>query len=206
MRRRPTVILFTKEARIGRAKTRLASDIGRVAAWRFHRLVTQSLIGRLQRDRRWHLMLAVSPDTAARKGRWPRGVIVVPQGTGDLGRRMERALMSVGVGPVLLIGSDIPAVRPMHVDHAIRLLGRSDVVFGPADDGGYWLVGVRHPILAKGLFENVAWSTPQALADTAANALPRRRISLADRLVDVDDAGDLERLPVPYRRLFLKSG
>lgn len=200
MERRRTLILFVKEPRPGRVKTRLARDIGPVAAawWLRHRI--GDLTRRLGRDPRWTLMLAVSPDTArasrALPGRLPR----IPQGTGNLGRRMLRALAAAPPGPALLIGADIPGIAPAHVAHGFGLLGPHGAVLGPAEDGGYWLIGLKRtgPALRRDRLDGVRWSTAHALADTRA-ALAPLGVGLGHRLRDVDRAEDLARAETPTR-------
>ncbi len=164
---RRTVILFVRLPRLGAGKRRLARDIGVVAALRFERLMLARALRRLGRDRRWKLRLAVTPDHAA--GRWPGRLDVVPQGRGDLGERMRRALAGCPPGPVVLVGSDIPGLSATRIAEAFALLGRHDIVFGPASDGGFWLVGRRH---LPPRFGRVRWSSPHVLEDTLAN-LPR---------------------------------
>ena len=107
---------------------------------------------------------------------------------------MRRALASCPPGPAVLIGADIPAVEVRHIAEAFRLLGRHDLVFGPAGDGGFWLVGARRVPRLPPLFGPVRWSGPHALADALDN-LPRRvSVGFAARLDDVDDAMALRRL------------
>jgi len=104
------------------------------------------------------------------------------------------ALAACPPGPVVLVGGDIPALEARHVAAAFHLLGRCDLVFGPAEDGGFWLVGAHHPRHLPPLFEQVRWSGPYALADTLAG-LPRRvSVGLVDRLADVDDREAYRRL------------
>ena len=178
------LLLFLRAPMLGRGKRRLAAAIGDVAAVRFERLMIARLTRRLGRDRRWRLRLVVTPD----RGR-PRGAL--PQGRGDLGTRMHRALAACPPGPKLLVGADIPALSAFDIAEAFRLLGDHDVVFGPAEDGGYWLVGARR---RPPRFGKVRWSTPHALTDTLAN-LPRRiSVGYAARLEDVDDADSYLRL------------
>ncbi len=94
----------------------------------------------------------------------------------------------------MLIGTDIPALGPQHIAEAFRLLGRHDLVFGPAADGGFWLVGMRRPPRLSPLFGEVRWSGPHALADVLAN-LPRAvSVGFAARLEDVDDGASFRRL------------
>ena len=187
----PTLIVMVKEPRPGRVKTRLGRDIGRVpAAWWF-RHQTAALLRRL-RDPRWRLVLAVAPDAEGLRSRvWPAGLERWPQGRGDLGARMSRMLGRVGRGPVCLIGADIPGIRPGHIAEAFAALGDHDAVFGPSPDGGFWLIGLKHPRRRpRGFFRSVRWSTPHALADSRAT-LPGARIADVARLRDVDTADDL---------------
>ena len=186
------LILFVRLPRLGAGKRRLARDIGAVAALRFERLMLARSLHRLGRDRRWKLRLAVTPDRAA--ARWPGRFTAMPQGAGDLGARMRRALAACPTGPAVLVGSDIPGMTAAHIAEAFALLGRHDIVFGPANDGGFWLVGCRH---APPRFGRVRWSSRHALEDTLAN-LPRSlSAGFAARLDDVDDGAACRRLKKP---------
>ncbi len=186
-----TLVIMVKEPRPGRVKTRLGRDIGMVgAAWWF-RHQTRALIRRL-RDPRWQIVLAVSPDREGLTSRiWPVDLPRAAQGRGDLGDRMGRMLRGMPKGPVCLIGADIPGISRGHIARAFAALGGSQIVFGPAPDGGYWLVGAqRYSALPSGLFRDVRWSTEHALADTLAS-VPGCRIALLDQLRDVDTVADL---------------
>jgi uncharacterized protein len=196
---RRTLVLFVRAPQLGTGKRRLARDIGDVAALRFERAMIALLLRRLAKDGRWRLRLALTPDRACpRARRWCRGLEAVGQDAGDLGIRMRRALETCAPGPVVLVGADIPALDGRHIAAAFRLLGSHDLVFGPAADGGFWLVGARHPRRLPPLFERVRWSGPDALADTLAG-LPRRiKVGYAEQLEDVDD-GDAHRRLKPSR-------
>ena len=190
----PTLVIMLKEPRAGRVKTRLGRDIGMTAAAWWFRHQTRRLI-REMIDPRWHLVLAVSPDRAGLTSRiWPAHIPRMAQGRGDLGQRMGRILRAFPPGPVAIIGGDIPGVRPHHIAAAFRALGDHDAVFGPASDGGYWLVGLKHPDRApRSLFTGVRWSTQHALADTLV-PLAGQRVAHIDTLHDVDTAADLPAL------------
>ena len=182
---RKTLLVFTRAPRLGAVKRRLAAGIGALGAWRFHRLTVARLLRRLAADRRWRVVVALTPDRARLPHDWPRRPRL-GQGGGDLGRRMARALAGVPAGAAVLVGGDIPALSPAAVAPAFRALAGSTLVFGPAEDGGYWLVGRRgRPPL--GLFRRVRWSSRHALADTRAGLAPARRGRLVGRLADVDD-------------------
>jgi rSAM/selenodomain-associated transferase 1 len=189
------LVLFVRAPAWGVGKRRLARDIGDAAALRFERAMLGLLMRRLGRDRRWDFRLAVTPDRARRRARlWSPGVAVAVQGDGDLGRRMRRALARCPPGPAVLVGSDIPDLAAHHIAGAFRLLGGHDLVFGPAEDGGFWLVGARRSPRFPPLFGAVRWSGPHALADVLGNLPPGVAVGLAARLEDVDDAASYRRL------------
>ena len=183
---------MVKEPLPGRVKTRLGRDLGMTAAAWWVRHQTRALIRRVQ-DPRWQVVLAVAPDRAGLSSRvWPAHLPRWPQGRGDLGDRMGRMLRAAPAGPVCVIGADIPGVTAARVADAFRALGSHDAVFGPAPDGGYWLVGLkRSRPVAPTLFHGVRWSTADALGDTI-KTLPGARIAFVDRLRDVDTASDLK--------------
>lgn len=190
MSQRGRLYIFVKEPHPGRVKTRLGKGIGMVAAAWWFRHQSLQLIRRLGSDARWETVLAVSPDTEGMRSRvWPGNLGRAPQGSGDLGARMKRALLSPHNGPVIIVGSDIPAIRASDIANGFKCLGSNDTVFGPAEDGGYWLIGFRHTP-PKHLFNGVRWSTEHALADTIAN-LKDHRIGFLRTLNDVDEAEDL---------------
>ena len=192
MRQDRHVVVFLRVPRLGRVKSRLAAGIGPLAALAFYRETSLRLLRLLTRDRRWRCHIAVTPDHA-RDRSWPGAAYRRGQGGGDLGRRMARAFAGLPPGPALLVGSDIPAVTARHIWAGFRALGRSDAVFGPALDGGYWLVGFRRRPLPRGSFAGVRWSSRHALADTLAS-LPRgMRVARLETLDDVDDAESYRR-------------
>jgi rSAM/selenodomain-associated transferase 1 len=194
------LIIMVKEPRCGRVKTRLAREIGAVAATGFYRCVTANLIRRLARDARWRTVLAVAPDNALASRSWPDDVSRVSQGPGDIGQRMARQLSRDRTGPAVLVGSDIPGLRASHIAEAFALLRRHEVVFGPAEDGGFWLVGLNSRAPFSRLFDGVRWSSPHALADTLKNA-SGLRVALAATLADVDDAASYRRAAHAGRRV-----
>lgn len=160
-------------------------------AFRFHRRVLGEQIRRMVRDPRWTVWLSVTPDTALHHPAWHLVPVSrrKPQRRGDLGRRMKLPFATLPPGPVVLVGSDIPAMRASHIAQAFTQLGAHDLVFGPARDGGFWLVGARRVRpLPRSLFAGVRWSTPTALADTLAGLPEHITIALADTLDDVDEA------------------
>ncbi len=190
--------------RLGRVKRRLARDIGAVAAWRFHRITADRLLRRLARSENcgrpgssggWCCWLAVTPDRDVKAARrWVgRPWQALPQGPGDLGQRMGCIMAALPPGPVVIVGADIPDLTASHVAEAFRRLGDHDWVIGPAEDGGYWLIGARRRPHLRLPFEGVRWGGAHALADTLAG-LGKARVAELEILRDVDRGADLAPL------------
>ena len=180
-----TVIVFARAPRLGTVKRRLARELGNRAALRFYTGTMGRLLRALARDRRFRTVLAPTPDRAA--ARWPVPVPHIKQGRGDLGQRMHRACARHH--RVAIVGTDVPELCANDVAAAFRALGRAHAAFGPAEDGGYWLVALS-PRRPARPFAGVRWSTEHALADTLAN-FRRHRVALLRTLRDVDTAADL---------------
>ena len=191
------LVISARAPRIGAVKTRLAREHGDLAALQFYRRTCVALFQRLAPDPRWRAWIAVTPDEAASQpGLWPNAYTALAQGPGDLGRRLAHILASLPPGPVVIAGSDIPDITRGHVARAFRKLGDADFVFGPAEDGGYWLIGSRRRAMpslgaARALFTGVRWSSEHALADTLANIPRGRRVAMLEPLQDIDTAADL---------------
>ena len=113
---------------------------------------------------------------------------------------MQRVFVRLPPGPAIIIGGDIPAIRPAHIAAAFRLLGNADAVLGPARDGGYWLVGLKRMPKVLEPFAGVRWSSAYALADTVAN-LDGKRVAFAAMLSDVDTGEDHRRERASAARL-----
>lgn len=186
------LVIFARAPQAGHVKRRLGAEIGVLEAARFYRSLLAKQIVRLVKDRRWTVWLFITPDGALDHIVWRDLVPAArrrPQRQGDLGRRMKLPFRSLPPGPVVLVGSDIPRMRGPHIARAFALLGQHDLVFGPASDGGFWLVGAkRMRPLPQTLFAGVRWSTSTALADTLASLPGHMTTALADTLDDVDDA------------------
>ena len=193
------LIIFLKAPRAGEVKTRLASELGPTGALHaYERLVATLLDGLAPLER---VELRFAPDDAAVEiARWLRkGWSAQAQGTGDLGERLCRAFREAfesGARRVAIIGSDCPDVMPADIEAAWAALATHDVVFGPAVDGGYWLVGLR--ALHESIFREIRWSTSSVLAETLAicqrNGLTVHRLR---ELHDVDTAEDWQRFLQP---------
>lgn len=188
-----TVIVFARAPRLGAVKQRLARDIGDRAALRFHRTLLNRIVRLLTADPRFRTFVAITPDRA----HVSMPASAIGQGRGDLGLRMHRACQRFPTR-VAIVGCDIPDLSAADVAAAFRALGRADAAFGPAEDGGYYLValGPRRPARP---FARVRWSTQHALADTLAN-FRSKRIALLRTLRDVDTAADLGTVGAAWQK------
>lgn len=193
---RDVAVVFARVPRLGTVKRRLAAEVGDRAALRFHSATLLRLLRRCAADRRFRTVLAATPAHA--RMRLPRRVTRIDQGGGDLGQRMARMFRRFPHARLALIGCDIPAAGPDDLVAAFRALGTAPLAFGPATDGGYWLVAMAPGRRPAGVFAAVRWSSPHALADTLHN-VRNRRIHRLRTLDDVDTAADLHRLRVAGR-------
>lgn len=184
------LVIFARLPRLGTGKRRLAKGIGAVETFRFQRAMLKITLRRLAKDPRWITWLAITPDSPRP---WPGKFRMLSQGRGSLGDRMAAVARRLPPGPVVIVGSDIPDISAGAVARAFRTLGGKDAVFGPATDGGYWLVGLRRSPRFVDPFRDIRWSTPHALADTLAN-LVGWTVGFVDTLEDVDDAAALKRI------------
>lgn len=189
--------VYGRPPRAGETKTRLAPVLGDDGAARLYAAFLADVLTRA-RQAPFDVTLWVAGDPedpllleidAARRVRR-----CAQQGR-DLGERMARTLDAQraenGLG--LVLGTDSPTLPPRLLAAAARALDHSDIVLGPAADGGYWLVGARVPM--GRVFEGVRWSTTHALADTVRGAARiGASVVLASPWYDVDTADDLRLL------------
>jgi hypothetical protein len=122
------------------------------------------------------------------------GARLIPQGSGDLGDRMQRVVAGLLARhrTVLVIGTDSPTLPLEYLREATQRLDATDVVFGPSEDGGYYLLGQRR--LYPAIFRGVTWGGSDVLAETLAKLDSSVQIGLLPRWYDVDRPEDLSRL------------
>ena len=181
---------MVKEPRAGKVKTRLGNDIGMIEAAWWYRHQSLSLLRNVVHPK-WETVIAVTPDVEGRKSRvWPPEVMRISQGTSDLGERMLKICERFSVGPICIIGSDIPDISTKLIDRAFKILMRNEFVIGPTLDGGFWLFGTRKiRKISKNTFKNVRWSSIYAYEDTI-KTLETERWAPCDVLRDVDNGTD----------------
>jgi rSAM/selenodomain-associated transferase 1 len=201
------LIVFAKAPQPGRAKTRLVPALGvHGAAALAERLLDHAVHQASLAVQAWPgtLELCAAPDATHRVFRRlavEHGLTLTEQGEGDIGHRMHRALARAlaeqGSEGALLMGSDLPSLTAARLLLAAEALLSHDAVFVPALDGGYGLVGLKRP--APALFDGVAWSTPQVLAQTRAKARKAGlSVAVLDPIADIDEPADLVHLPAGW--------
>lgn len=195
--RRVQVAVLAKAPIPGLAKTRLVPALGARGAARLQRELTRLALRTAQASGLGPVTLWCAPDARHRFFRALQrttGVHCLVQPGSDLGDRMHTAFRwHCAQGPLLLIGTDCPVLRPEHLRQAATaLVDGADAVLLPVEDGGYVLVGLRQPQPA--LFHGMTWSTHQVMAQTRARARDAGlRVQELDTLWDVDRPQDLAR-------------
>lgn len=189
-----TIILFAKAPRLGFAKTRLARDVGEARALRIYRALGSRAAEVVRRTQRRVVVYFTPDDAEAELRSWlgDHGLEFRPQGDGDLGKRMAAAFEAClpGATAVCIVGTDIPGITPSTFGDVFAALAAQDVVLGPAEDGGYYLIGLTEARPA--LFDDVPWSTDAVFDVTAQRAIAEGlSVAVIDRLADVDTESDV---------------
>jgi rSAM/selenodomain-associated transferase 1 len=197
---RVAVAIMAKVPAPGRVKTRLCPPLTPLQAADLARCFLQDRVEQISGIESAALLLAFTPaDGADEVARLlPRRMRLVPQTGRDLGARLDRVLtdlLAEGHPGAIAVGTDSPSLPTAYLRQACAHLldGSADVVVGPCEDGGYYLIGLRAPVPA--LFETMPWSTSAVLEETLARI--RRlglRLALLPAWFDVDRGEDLARL------------
>ncbi|MEL6902326.1 MAG: TIGR04282 family arsenosugar biosynthesis glycosyltransferase [Cyanobacteria bacterium J06606_4] len=208
------LLLFLRYPQPGHTKTRLIPALGADGAARLQRQMSEYLLGQICRPD-WSVEIYFTGGSLAEMQAWlGKRLVYRPQIEGDLGARLcagfrasfraedrqsgcaapssQPRIRREGVSSrrVVAIGSDCPDVSAVHIRQAFRALAHKDVVLGPAQDGGYYLIGLRH--LQVGLFQNIDWSTPVVFQQTYEKVLQSElSVSTLPVLSDIDRPADL---------------
>lgn len=184
------VIVFVKNAKLGKVKTRLAKTIGNQAAFETYKAlvsITETILNEVLVDKRVYFSETIEEDE------WNGYEKFVQKGT-DLGARMENAFKKAfddGYNRIVLIGSDLPDITSKHIKKGLDTLNHYDSVFGPALDGGYYLLGLSK--MCDFVFSNKPWSKSNLLKETT-NELVLNNVdyNMLEVLNDIDTFQDLE--------------
>ncbi len=198
------LLIFTRNPRPGRSKTRLIGELGPEGAARLQRRLTERVVDEARRlAAQYPIQVQVhfcGGDEGQLSG-WLGPLVYRPQVKGDLGRKMGAAIrgaieeMGTAAGSVVLIGSDIPQIDASLLRQAFRTLAGHEVVLGPSRDGGYYLVGLTAasaPRVLPLLFDEMCWSTETVLAETLGRlGASGCSVQLLPMLRDIDRPEDL---------------
>jgi len=191
----PRILLFLKAPRPGRVKTRLAATVGGERAVEIYRTLVERQLAALPAG--WQVEIRFDPEDAGPEmAEWlGEGFTYRPQVPGDLGDRMIQALrtaFSEGDAPVFCVGADCPELVSGDFEEARgQLENGADLVFGPATDGGYYLLGLSR--FCPEVFEKIPWRSPETLKQSLSRSAEHgRRVGLLEEKSDVDEWADWE--------------
>lgn len=183
------LIVFVKNIKLGKVKTRLAKTIGNQGAFEVYSelvKITELATENILTDKRIYFSDAIV------NTKWKNHSKLVQEGK-DIGERMKNAFtkgFQDGYDRIVLIGSDLPDINEKHIENGFKALNESEVTFGPAEDGGYYLIGLSE--INTYIFENKPWSKSHLLHETL-DELKQKKVSfkLLETLNDIDTFEDL---------------
>jgi rSAM/selenodomain-associated transferase 1 len=187
------LIIFTRNPELGKVKTRLAKTIGNENALSIYRTLlfqTERSVREINCDK-----TVFYSEKISNKDIWDNFIYQKSQQNGkNLGERMFNAFSEAfknNYEKVIIIGSDLYDLLPNHINEAFQMLKNNDVVLGPADDGGYYLIGMNS--LISQVFKNKIWGSSTVLKETL-NDLNDKSVYLLETLNDIDVYDDLKNI------------
>jgi len=194
MKHKNLLLIFTRNPELGKSKTRLAKTIGDQTALEIYKFLlkrTQEIAVKVNADKAVYYSVKVRNNDI-----WDSSIYQKYQQFGeDLGVRMKNAFKNgfdAGYKKVIIVGSDLYDLSSKIIDSAFQKLESNDFVIGPAEDGGYYLLGMN--FLQEDIFENKDWGTETVRKDTLVN-LKDKKVFLLQMLNDVDVFEDIEHHP-----------
>ncbi|MCX2745118.1 TIGR04282 family arsenosugar biosynthesis glycosyltransferase [Mangrovivirga sp. M17] len=190
------LIVFVKQPEIGKVKTRLAKDIGEEKALQIYKKLLKKT-AELIEESHWPTFVYYKDQIGKNDHFSIPWVIKKTQSEGDLGKKMHDAFVEVKeeteADKIIIIGSDCYDLSLEHLEIAAQKLDNNDVVIGPSNDGGYYLLGLKS--IYKKLFSGIKWSTPEVLDKTIekCNSLGLK-IDFIEQLIDIDTLDDLNSI------------
>nr|WP_240315581.1 TIGR04282 family arsenosugar biosynthesis glycosyltransferase [Aquimarina longa] len=195
MKGKKLLLIFTRNPELGKCKTRLAATIGDQAALDIYTFLLQhtaSITKRLNVDKEVHYSIKIREQDI-----WNPQIYNKKQQIGeDLGQRMEYAFakgFEQGYENIIIIGSDMYDLNQKDIENAFDHLESYDYVIGPAEDGGYYLFGMKS--LNSQVFKNKIWGTNTVLKDTLKN-IEKKQIKLLEERNDIDYYDDIKDIAV----------
>ena len=185
------IITFTRNPELGKVKTRLAKTIGNTSALAIYKKLlehTESVLHDLDCDKAVYYSVKIRENDI-----WDSTTYQKHQQFGDdLGVRMQNAFengFNKCYQKIVIVGSDLHDLQPKHINQAFEALDKNDVVIGPAEDGGYYLLGMKK--MHQTVFENKEWGTETVFEDTIKN-LKNESVFLLEHLNDIDTYDDIK--------------
>lgn len=193
------LLIFTRNPEFGKVKTRLARDIGHQASLDIYKFLlahTAKICTPLDTEKAVYYSEEIPNDDL-----WNATVFQKKKQVGeDLGERMQNAFaegFNLGYSKIIIIGSDLYDIETKDLEQAFKVLNNHEIVIGPAEDGGYYLLGMKQ--LHPKLFKNKNWGTATVLQDTI-NELKKSNYKLLEKRNDVDLYSDIKDHPafIPF--------
>ena len=188
------LLIFTRNPELGKAKTRLAKTVGDETALEIYKFLlekTRDESRKVNADKAVYYSVKVRDNDIWDAETYQK----FAQKGENLGHRMQYAFeqgFKAGYEKVLIIGSDLYDLSSENIDYAFRTLDNHDVVLGPAEDGGYYLLGMN--TLHASVFHDKEWGTSTVQKDTLAN-LTHQQVQLLETKNDIDLYEDIEGIP-----------
>ena len=193
----------------GRCKTRLSKDIGKSNSAKVQSVMTKHTISvakSLQETKLFDISIAISGLGQKNCRRWSKELGIEKfnlQGKGCLGEKMKRQIIinkrfctQHKIKNIIFIGTDLPDLCHQDLLKTLRELKHNDLILGPSNDGGYWLIGLSEKIMSSQIylpFINIKWGTENVLQNTIDNfATTKLRHKFLDKKIDIDKIIDIE--------------
>ena len=203
------LIIMAKWHAYGRCKSRLAKDIGKSNSARVQSVMTNHTIRvakSLQKNKLIDVSLAISGLGRKNCKRWSEALGIKNfnlQGKGCLGEKMKRQIIinqkfctQNKIKNIIFIGTDLPDLCHQDLLKTLRELQQNDLILGPSNDGGYWLIGLSKKIISTNLYSpfiNIKWGTKNVLQNTIDNfASSKFKYKFLDKKIDIDTIIDIE--------------
>lgn len=194
------IIIFARNPKLGKVKTRLAKTIGDFATLETYKILmkhTANVVEKSNAEKIVFYSEYIDHNDVWAKIKCKK----VKQSEGDLGEKMQTAFeyaFELGHKKIVIIGSDVYSLKTEHIDSAFTQLQTHDVVIGPAHDGGYYLLGLN--FIIPELFEQKKWGTSSVLENTLAD-LNELNVTLLEPLNDIDTYEDLKKEPQLLKKI-----
>jgi len=203
------IIIMAKWHGFGRCKTRLSKDIGKSNSAKVQSVMTKHTISvakSLQKTKLIDISIAISGLGGKNCKKWSKELGIKKfnlQGKGCLGEKMKRQIIinkkfctQNKIKNIIFIGTDLPDLCHQDLLHTIKGLKQNDLILGPSNDGGYWLIGLSEKIMTKHLylpFVNIKWGSGYVLQNTIDNfANTKLKYKFLDKKIDIDTIIDIE--------------